>query len=257
MATQRPLKEGSVRTYQEKVALGFPDILASEMDADLDTIYAAWNGNVGTANLIDGSVTTPKLADSAVTSVKIADGGIATVDLADGAVTTPKLAAALQGPVGGSFPGDVTAAGFLRGKSEVGMLRNGAGATYPNAATTLVALPTVFIDTGSVTDAANSYLRVPATYTAGAWVLVWFACELDGNGGSGVTFQLDEWGGSAWATRTLMTSTTSKYYNLVLMYPAVASDIFRVTVNNQSAATRTIVSSGNSPWFGLAVLGSR
>ncbi len=65
MAVTRPLKEGSVTTYQQKVALGFPDILASEMDADLDTIYAAWNGNVGTANLIDGSVTFAKLAPDA------------------------------------------------------------------------------------------------------------------------------------------------------------------------------------------------
>jgi hypothetical protein len=65
MATQRPLKEGSVRTYQEKVALGFPDILASEMDADLDTIYAAWNGGVATANLNDASVTEAKLAPDA------------------------------------------------------------------------------------------------------------------------------------------------------------------------------------------------
>lgn len=47
MATQRPLKEGSVRTYQEKVGLGFSDILASEMDADLDTIYDAWNAGGG------------------------------------------------------------------------------------------------------------------------------------------------------------------------------------------------------------------
>jgi hypothetical protein len=91
MAVTRPLKEGSTTTYQAKVAAGFPDILASEVDADLDTIYAAWNGNVGTANLIDGAVTTAKLADSAVTSVKIADGAIATVDLAAGAVTWPKL----------------------------------------------------------------------------------------------------------------------------------------------------------------------
>jgi hypothetical protein len=65
MAVTRPLKEGSVTTYQQKVALGFPDILASEMDADLDTIYAAWNGNVGTANLVDGSVTYAKLAPDA------------------------------------------------------------------------------------------------------------------------------------------------------------------------------------------------
>jgi hypothetical protein len=65
MAVTRPLKEGSVTTYQQKVALGFPDILASEMDADLDTIYAAWNGGVATANLVDGSVTFAKLAPDA------------------------------------------------------------------------------------------------------------------------------------------------------------------------------------------------
>jgi hypothetical protein len=47
MALQRPLKEGSVRTYQEKVGLGFTDILASEADGDSDTIYAAWNGTLG------------------------------------------------------------------------------------------------------------------------------------------------------------------------------------------------------------------
>jgi hypothetical protein len=47
MALERPLKEGSVRTYQAKVGLGFTDILASEVDGDVDTIYAAWNGTLG------------------------------------------------------------------------------------------------------------------------------------------------------------------------------------------------------------------
>jgi len=47
MALTRPLKEGSVTTYQEKVALGFKDILASEADGDHDTMYAAWNGALG------------------------------------------------------------------------------------------------------------------------------------------------------------------------------------------------------------------
>jgi hypothetical protein len=66
MATiQRPTKEGSVRTYQEKVGLGFVDILASEMDADLDTIYAAWNGGADTVNIGNGSVTYAKLAPDA------------------------------------------------------------------------------------------------------------------------------------------------------------------------------------------------
>jgi hypothetical protein len=85
MAVTRPLKEGSVTTYQAKVAAGFPDILASEMDADLDTIYAAWNGGVATANLVDGSVTTPKLA--------AAPNGVGTTNVNDGAITSTKLAA--------------------------------------------------------------------------------------------------------------------------------------------------------------------
>src|SRR5215813_3188164 len=47
MALTRPLKEGSVTTYQAKVGLGFKDILASEADGDHDTMYAAWNGALG------------------------------------------------------------------------------------------------------------------------------------------------------------------------------------------------------------------
>jgi hypothetical protein len=93
MAVTRPLKEGSVTTYQQKVAAGFPDILASEMDADLDTIYAAWNGGVATANLIDGSVTTPKLATApnGAGTANLNDLAVTTAKLADGAVTWPKL----------------------------------------------------------------------------------------------------------------------------------------------------------------------
>jgi hypothetical protein len=94
MATiQRPTKEGSVRTYQEKVGLGFVDILASEMDADLDTIYAAWNGGVDSVTLKDGAVTTPKLVDGAVTTPKLVDGAVTTLKLANppNGVSTAKL----------------------------------------------------------------------------------------------------------------------------------------------------------------------
>jgi hypothetical protein len=99
MATiQRPVKEGSVRTYQQKVGLGFVDILASEMDADLDTIYAAWNGGADTINLIDGSVTTPKLAS--------APNGVSTTKLNDLAVTLAKLAvgASIRQLISGGIP---------------------------------------------------------------------------------------------------------------------------------------------------------
>src|SRR5215467_12282578 len=82
---QRPAKEGNATTYQGKVAQGFTTILASEVDADLDTIYAAWNGGADSVNLRDGSVTTAKLAD--------APNGVTTSKINDGAVTEVKLAA--------------------------------------------------------------------------------------------------------------------------------------------------------------------
>src|SRR5262245_44854369 len=83
-AIQRPVKEGSVRTYQEKVGLGFLDILASEMDGDLDTVYAAWNGGVDSVTLKDGAVTTPKLVDLNVTTAKLADLAITPAKIAKG-----------------------------------------------------------------------------------------------------------------------------------------------------------------------------
>jgi hypothetical protein len=101
MAVTRPLKEGSVTTYQEKVALGFPDILASEMDADLDTIYAAWNGGIA-----DGSVTSAKLAIGAVGERELADNLPGVVLAADtitareigtGVVGNSELAAGILG----------------------------------------------------------------------------------------------------------------------------------------------------------------
>jgi len=85
MALTRPLKEGSVTTYQQKVALGFKDILASEADGDHDTMYAAWNAGVDTVNIKDGVVTTAKLA--------AAPNGVATANLNNLAVTLGKLAA--------------------------------------------------------------------------------------------------------------------------------------------------------------------
>src|SRR5262249_22770356 len=85
MALTRPLKEGSVTTYQQKVALGFKDILASEADGDHDTMYAAWNAGVDTVNIKDGVVTPAKRA--------AAPNGVGTTNLNNLAVTLAKLAA--------------------------------------------------------------------------------------------------------------------------------------------------------------------
>src|SRR4029453_2590645 len=119
MATiQRPTKEGSVRTYQEKVGLGFVDILASEMDADLDTIYAAWNGGADTINVKDGAITTAKIAD--------APNGISAAKLNDGAVTTAKHADA---------PNGVTTAKLNDGAVTLGKLASGAPVNNVNTTT--------------------------------------------------------------------------------------------------------------------------
>jgi hypothetical protein len=69
MATiQRPVKTYGTRSYVAEVAAApgnLDPVLSNEVDADLDTIYAAWNGGTDTVNLKDGSVTFAKLAPDA------------------------------------------------------------------------------------------------------------------------------------------------------------------------------------------------
>jgi hypothetical protein len=88
----RPPKQGSVTTYVAKVSAGYPRILAGEMDADLDTIYGAWNAGADTINIRDGAITSSKLAADSVGPREMQDGGIVTANLGDGSVTTPKIA---------------------------------------------------------------------------------------------------------------------------------------------------------------------
>ena len=203
----RPPKQGNYMTYVAKVAAGYPHILAGEMDADLDTIYGAWNAGadtvnirdgavtsaklaadsvgprelqdsgVGTSNLADASVTTPKIADGAVTSGKIADGAVGTVDLADGAVTAAKL-----GPGAVTFPppatGSVGAAQIIDGSIGTVELVDGAvtrAKLAPGAlpgATQFVAL------TSFTTSTLGSWIPVkalPALTTRGANPVLLFA----------------------------------------------------------------------------------
>jgi hypothetical protein len=89
---QRPAKQGGATTYQGKVALGYTKILASEADADHDTIYAAWNGGVDTVNIRDNAVTSAKLAAGAVTSRELADAAVTQSKLTVDAVTRLAIA---------------------------------------------------------------------------------------------------------------------------------------------------------------------
>ncbi len=69
MATiQRNVKTYGNRSFVGEVSSApsnYAPILSNEVDADLDTIYAAWNGGTDTVNLKDGSVTFAKLAADA------------------------------------------------------------------------------------------------------------------------------------------------------------------------------------------------
>lgn len=66
-------------------------ISSSEVNANFDTIYNAFNGSVDAANLASGAVTTAKIADSNVTTAKIADSNVTTAKIADSNVTTAKM----------------------------------------------------------------------------------------------------------------------------------------------------------------------
>jgi hypothetical protein len=67
-------------------------IIASEVNADLNTVYDEINGNLDSSNLAANAVGTSALQNSAVTTAKIADSNVTTAKLADKAVTTSKIA---------------------------------------------------------------------------------------------------------------------------------------------------------------------
>jgi hypothetical protein len=68
MSVVRPLKTAGTRRYSEEVAAGEPWVKDTELDADLDTIYAAANAPVVIA---DGAIATAQLADRSATMAKL------------------------------------------------------------------------------------------------------------------------------------------------------------------------------------------
>jgi len=128
MALTRPLKEGSVTTYQQKVALGFKDILASEADGDHDTMYAAWNAGVDTVNVKDGAITTPKLNDLSVTVAKIAKGNAFYVANSVGDVSNVTITASDTFLKEISIAVDPNRIAFLMARLQVQILRATVGA---------------------------------------------------------------------------------------------------------------------------------
>lgn len=194
----RPPKQGNVTTYVQKVAAGFPRILAGEMDADLDTIYGAWNAGADTANIADGAITSAKLAADSVGPRELQDAAVQTAQLAAAAVTTPKLGdlqvtdakiAGLSwakltgapvslppsGPAGGalagSYPNPILAPGAIPASS-VGAAEIADGsvgtAELGAAAVTRAKLAPGALPGGVVSVTLSSF----ATATVGSWVPV-------------------------------------------------------------------------------------
>lgn len=64
---------------------------ATEVNANFDTIYNEFNGDIDSNNLADSGVTTAKIADSNVTTAKINDSAVTTAKINDDAVTSAKL----------------------------------------------------------------------------------------------------------------------------------------------------------------------
>lgn len=66
--------------------------VASQVNANFDVIYNAFNGNIDSNNLASNSVVTSKIADNNVTTAKINDAAVTTTKINNLAVTTDKLA---------------------------------------------------------------------------------------------------------------------------------------------------------------------
>src|SRR5215471_5028104 len=159
-AIQRNLKRGNVRTFDDEYNRGYTDIWASEVDADFDTLFSAWNlGVPGGIAIADGSITTAKLQDGSVTNPKLAPNAVGTGNIMAGAVGATQIAAGAVGTT--ALQGlSVTTPIIADGAVTSVKLANGAVGTTQLAANSVTsaqiaagAVGTTQILDGSVTDA--------------------------------------------------------------------------------------------------------
>jgi hypothetical protein len=137
---QRNVKRGNVRTFDEEYNRGYSDIWASEVDADFDTLYEAWNSVGLGANETVISPTPPQTANVGDFWWRTTDGNLF-VYYDDGNSKQFVPAISTGQYIGTGLPtGDVPPGGDLTG-------------AYPSPSISPNAITTAKIADGAVTDA--------------------------------------------------------------------------------------------------------
>jgi len=91
---ERPVKRGSVRTFDDSYNKGFKNIWASEIDAEFDNLYNTWNS--GAITIADGSISSDKIQNGAITAGKLASDSVGSNNIINGSITELDLNDVLQ-----------------------------------------------------------------------------------------------------------------------------------------------------------------